>query len=193
MIQDVVSSIRPLQDGNSNVAAERGSILVVDDNEMNRDLLARHIERQGHTVTVAANGRQALEIIKTRCFHLVILDIMMPEMNGYQVLQHLKGNDNWRDIPVIMISAMDEMDSVVRCIEMGASDYLPKPFNPVLLRARISSCLEKKRLHDLEAEQKRRLIELNKALEIRNRFIRPPSVDICPMRLSTAFLRHPRG
>jgi len=119
MIQDVVSSIRPLQDGNSTVAAERGSILVVDDNEMNRDLLARHIERQGHTVTVAANGRQALEIIKTHSFHLVILDIMMPEINGYQVLQHLKENENWRDIPVIMISALDEMDSVVRCIEMG--------------------------------------------------------------------------
>jgi len=172
MIEDVVCSIRLLEEDNTTVTAERGSLLVVDDNEMNRDLLARHIERQGHSVTVAANGRQALEIIKTHSFDLVILDIMMPEMNGYQVLQHLKGNDNWRDIPVIMISALDEMDSVVRCIEMGAEDYLPKPFNPVLLRARISSCLEKKRLRDLEAEQKRRLIELNKALEVRNRFIR---------------------
>ncbi|MBW1941872.1 MAG: response regulator [Deltaproteobacteria bacterium] len=193
MIQDVVSSIRPLQEGDGTVAAERGSLLVVDDNEMNRDLLARHIERQGHTVTVAANGRQALEIIKTHSFHLVLLDIMMPEMNGYQVLQHLKENDNWRDIPVIMISALDEMDSVVRCIEMGAEDYLPKPFNPILLRARISSCLEKKRLRDLEAEQKRRLIELNKALEVRNRFIRATFGRYLSDEIVNSILETPEG
>jgi len=193
MIQDVVSSIRPLQEGDSTAAAERGSLLVVDDNEMNRDLLVRHIERQGHSVTVAANGRQALEIIKTRCFHLVILDIMMPEMNGYQVLQHLKRNENWRDIPVIMISALDEMDSVVRCIEMGAEDYLPKPFNPVLLRARISSCLEKKRLRDLEAEQKLRLIELNKTLEVRNRFIRTTFGRYLSDEIVNSILETPEG
>jgi len=93
-------------------------------------------------------------------------------LNGYQVLEHLKDSANWRDLPVIMISALDEMDSVVRCIELGAADYLSKPFNPVLLRARVGACLEKKRLQDLEKEQKRQLQELNAALEVRNRFIR---------------------
>jgi adenylate cyclase len=97
---------------------------------------------------------------------------MMPELNGYQVLQHLKHSETWRDLPVIMISALNEMDSAVRCIELGAEDYLPKPFNPVLLRARVQACLEKKRLRDLKVAQQRKLLELNAALELRNRFIR---------------------
>jgi CheY-like chemotaxis protein len=153
MIQDVVSAIRPLtEEAVAAEAAERGSLLVVDDNEMNRDLLARHLERQGHTVALAENGRQALEMIQRDRFDLVLLDVIMPEMNGYQVLQRLKSDEAWRDIPVIMISALDEMDSVVRCIEMGAEEYLPKPFNPVLLKARINASLEKKRLRDQEVE-----------------------------------------
>jgi adenylate cyclase len=123
-------------------------------------------------VQAAADGLQALKMIDTGAFDLVLLDIMMPELNGYQVLEHLKNSPNWRDLPVIMISALDEMDSVVRCIELGAADYLSKPFNPVLLRARVGACLEKKRLSDLEKEQKRELEELNAALEVRNRFIR---------------------
>jgi len=151
MIQDVVSTIRPLKEDSTIITpADRGSLLVVDDNEMNRDLLSRHLERQGHTVMTAENGHQALEMIKTHPFDLLLLDIMMPKMNGYQVLEILKSDDTLRDIPVIMISALDEMDSVVRCIEMGAEDYLPKPFNPVLLNARIGSSLEKKRFHDKE-------------------------------------------
>ena len=148
------------------------SLLVVDDNEINRDLLSRYLTRLGHTVQVAPDGHRALEMINTGAFDLVLLDIMMPELNGYQVLQHLKGSPNWRDLPVIMISALDEMDSVVRCIELGAADYLSKPFNPVLLRARVGACLEKKQLQDLEKAQKRQLQELNAALEVRNRFIR---------------------
>jgi adenylate cyclase len=144
----------------------------VDDNEINRDLLSRYLARLGHTVQAAPDGRKALEMIDSGAFDLVLLDIMMPELNGYQVLQHLKNSPNWRDLPVIMISALDEMDSVVRCIELGAADYLSKPFNPVLLRARVGACLEKKRLQDLEKEQKRQLQELNAALEVRNRFIR---------------------
>ena len=151
---------------------ETGSLLVVDDNEINRDLLSRYLARLGHTVQAAPDGRRALEMIATGAFDLVLLDIMMPELNGYQVLQHLKDSPNWRDLPVIMISALDEMDSVVRCIELGAADYLSKPFNPVLLRARVGACLEKKRLRDLEKDQKRQLQELNAALEVRNRFIR---------------------
>ena len=153
MIQDVVTTIRPLAEEEVGaVPAERGFVLVVDDNEMNRDVLSRHLERQGHTVAVAENGRQALEMVSAQSFDLVLLDIMMPEMNGYQVLQRLKSDGTWRDIPVIMISALEDIDSVVRCIEMGAEDYLPKPFDPVLLRARTDAILEKKRLRDQEVE-----------------------------------------
>ncbi|MGB8648795.1 MAG: adenylate/guanylate cyclase domain-containing protein, partial [Anaerolineae bacterium] len=129
-----------------------GSILIVDDSPINRDLLAHRLIRQGHTITVAENGHQALELVRRENFDLILLDVLMPEMNGYEVLQALKADGNWRDIPVIMISALDEMDSAVRCIEMGAEDYLSKPFNPVLLQARIGSSLEKKRLRDRQRE-----------------------------------------
>jgi DNA-binding response OmpR family regulator len=163
-IQDAVAAVHPLEeDGADSATADRGHLLVVDDNEMNRDTLSRHLERQGHTVIVAENGRQALEMVQTHPFDLVLLDVMMPEMNGYQVLRCLKGDDTWRDIPVIMISALDEMDSVVRCIEMGAEDYLPKPFDPVLLRARISASLEKKRLRDQEVEYLRNVARVTAA------------------------------
>jgi adenylate cyclase len=173
LIDSVMASLRELaQESAAVTGGETGSILVVDDNEINRDLLSRYLARLGHTVQAAPDGRQALEMIDSGAFDLVLLDIMMPELNGYQVLQHLQDSANWRDLPVIMISALDEMDSVVRCIELGAADYLPKPFNPVLLRARVGACLEKKRLRDLEKEQKRQLQELNAALEVRNRFIR---------------------
>jgi DNA-binding response OmpR family regulator len=152
-IQDAVVAIHPpVETGADSVPADWGYLLIVDDNEMNRDTLSRHLERQGHTVGVAENGRQALEMVKTQSFDLVLLDVMMPEMDGYQVLQRLKSDEARRDIPVIMISALDEIESVVRCIEMGAEDYLPKPFDPVLLRARIGACLEKKRLRDQEVE-----------------------------------------
>ena len=127
-----------------------GRLLVVDDNEMNRDMLSRRLERQGHAVIMAENGRQALEKIRSEPFDLVLLDIMMPELNGYEVLEQMKNDDGLRHIPVIMISAVDELDSVVRCIELGAEDYLSKPFSPVLLKARISACLEKKQLRDQE-------------------------------------------
>ncbi len=173
LIHSALTSLRELaQDSAAVTGGESGSILVVDDNEINRDLLSRYLERQGHTVLVADNGRQALEMIATGAFDLVLLDIMMPELNGYQVLQHLKHSETWRDLPVIMISALDETANAVRCIELGAEDYLPKPFNPVLLRARVQACLEKKRLRDLEVEQRRKLHELNAALELSNRFIR---------------------
>ncbi|MCL4181154.1 MAG: response regulator [Verrucomicrobia bacterium] len=127
-----------------------GTVLVVDDDEMNRDLLLRRLERQGHTVLVAENGRQALERLETTKVDLVLLDILMPEMDGLQTLERLKGSEHQRHTPVIMRSALDEIDRVVRCIEVGADDYLSKPYNPVLLRARINACLEKKRLRDQE-------------------------------------------
>lgn len=131
-------------------SGERGAILVVDDNESNRDMLSRRLARQGYHVQVATGGRLALEALQIHRVDLVLLDVMMPEMDGYDVLQRLKSDPALRDIPVLMISALDEIDSVVRCIELGAEDYLPKPFDPVLLRARIGACLEKKRLRDQE-------------------------------------------
>lgn len=127
-----------------------GRVLVVDDNEANRDLLARRVRRQGHTVSVAEDGISALELMRQEPFDLVLLDIMMPKMNGYQVLEHIKSDPNLRHIPVIVISAVDDINSVVECIELGAEDYLPKPFNAVLLAARISNSMEKKRLRDQE-------------------------------------------
>ncbi len=132
------------------MSAENGSMLIVDDVEANRDLLARRLKRQGHTVAIAENGRQAIELLQNQQFDLILCDIMMPEMNGYEVLEHLKADPLLRHIPIIMISALDDMDSVVRCIELGAEDYLFKPFNPTLLKARVNACLEKKRLRDQE-------------------------------------------
>jgi CheY-like chemotaxis protein len=152
MVREVVSTVRSLEsEAPGPGRRERGYLLVVDDNALNRDLLARQLEREGHRVELAEDGRQALAMIEEGGrFDLVLLDLMMPGMNGYEVLQHLKGDAALRDIPVIMISALDELDSVVRCLEAGAEDYLPKPFNPVVLRARIETSLEKKRLRDAE-------------------------------------------
>jgi serine phosphatase RsbU (regulator of sigma subunit) len=124
-------------------------ILVVDDNENNRELLSRRIRDQGYQVITAKNGKEAIKEINKGNYDLIILDIIMPEIDGYQVLKWLK-DSQWRNIPVIMISALDELDSVVKCIEMGAEDYLQKPFNPVLLKARVNACLEKKKLRDQE-------------------------------------------
>jgi CheY-like chemotaxis protein len=131
-------------------AIEPGYCLVVDDNPTNRDILCRLLLRQGHRVATAVNGREALEMVQAEPFDLVLLDIMMPELNGFQVLDRLKDDDRLRDVPVIMISALDQDDAVLRCIAMGAEDYLPKPFNPLLLKARIGACLEKKRFRDKE-------------------------------------------
>ena len=138
-------------------AADTGKILVVDDNESNRNMLTRRLEREGHNVLVAENGRRALEMLRSQDFDLVLLDVMMPEMDGYQVLEQLHADDKLRGLPVIMISALDELDTVVKSIELGAEDYLPKPFNPVILRARIGACLEKKRLRDRERAYMKKL------------------------------------
>ncbi len=125
------------------------ALLVVDDNEDNRYTLTRRLAREGYgNVTTANDGRQALQLLKAQSFDLVLLDIMMPDLNGYQVLEQLKVDSRLRHVPVIMISAVEELESVVRCIELGAEDYLPKPFNSTLLRARVGACLEKKALRD---------------------------------------------
>ncbi len=119
---------------------------------MNRIMLSRYITKLGYRPSLAENGRQALEKLQAESYDLVLLDVQMPEMDGYQVLEQLKADPRLRDIPVIMISAVDELESVVKCIELGAQDYLPKPFNPVLLRARLTACLERKWLRDQEVD-----------------------------------------
>lgn len=139
-----------------------GHILVVDDNENNRDLLSSQLVKEGYTVSLAVNGLQALEMITKENYDLILLDLLMPEIDGYQVLDQLKNNEKKKHIPVIMISALDEFDNVIRCIEIGAEDFLPKPFNKVLLKARISASLEKKILRDREIEY---LKKINKELE----------------------------
>jgi len=132
--------------------AEPGRILIVDDNKMNRLLLARGLEQDGHKLAFAENGRQALDLLRAQSVDLVLLDVLMPEMDGYQVLEQLMADPHLKNVPVVMVSAVDELESVVKCIEMGAEDYLPKPINPVLLKARIGASLEKKRLRDQQRE-----------------------------------------
>ena len=143
---------------------EDARILVVDDNEDNRFTLSRRLKKNGYRqLETAVNGIDALAKIRSQPFDLVLLDIMMPEMDGYEVLETVKKDESLRHIPIIMISAADELESVVKCIELGAEDFLPKPFNATLLRARVSASLEKKQLRDQEeayraqilAEQKR--------------------------------------
>jgi adenylate cyclase len=136
--------------------ARPGRLLVVDDNKVNRLLLGRGLEQQGHQVAFAENGRQALDMLHEGGFDLVLLDIQMPVMDGYEVMEKLTGDLDLRGIPVIIVSSLEELDGVVRCIEMGAEDYLTKPVNPVLLRARIGASLEKKRLRDQQRELLRR-------------------------------------
>jgi signal transduction histidine kinase len=127
-----------------------GHILVVDDNRINRLKLSHTLEQQGHTVWLAENGLRALEMLEQQAFDVVLLDLIMPEMDGYETLRRIKADASLRHIPVIVITALDELESAVRCIEMGAEDYLPKSFNPVFLKARLEASLRKKKLRDLE-------------------------------------------
>jgi class 3 adenylate cyclase len=125
-------------------------LLVVDDQEMNREMLLRRLFRMGYNATAAEDGKAALELMVREQFDLVLLDIVMPVMDGYEMLGRIKADNRLRHIPVIMLTAVDDPASTVRCIENGAEDYVPKPFNPVILRARINASLEKKRLRDME-------------------------------------------
>jgi DNA-binding response OmpR family regulator len=142
---------------------DQGHILVVDDHKPNRIKISFAVKKLGHTADVAEDGRQALAMLREQTFDLVLLDIIMPELDGYQVLEHMKADSRLRDIPVIVISAEQEMESVVKGIELGAADYLPKTFDPVLLKARISACLEKKRFRDKEIEYLRQVERLTEA------------------------------
>lgn len=147
---------------------EPGHLLVVDDNKVNRILLSRGLEAHGHRVETAENGRQALEKLRASSFDLVLLDIEMPEMDGYQVLETCLQDPELRDIPIIMTSSLDELDSVVKCVELGAEDYLNKPVNPVLLRARVNASLEKKRLRD----EQRKLLHRFATKEVANELLK---------------------
>jgi class 3 adenylate cyclase/CheY-like chemotaxis protein len=160
MIANLVRTVRPIEEY-AAPPHETGRILVVDDNASNRDLLSRRLSHDGHHVVRVDSGRGALDVLAVEDFDLILLDLLMPDLNGFQVLQRLKTAERLRDIPVIMISGLQETDSVIRCIEAGAEDYLPKPSNSVLLRARISACLERKRWHDRERRYMER-IELEK-------------------------------
>ena len=138
---------------------EAGTILVVDDNEDNRDLLERRLSRDGFAVLTACNGAEALSVIRAQPVDVVLLDIMMPIMDGYETLERIKAEPELRHLPVIMLTSLDEADSITRCIEQGAEDHLPKPFDPVLLRARIGSSLERKKARDLERAQEQAVLD----------------------------------
>ncbi len=159
-------------------------ILVVDDNEPNRGLLCRLLHREGYSADTAKNGAEALAKMATTDYGVVLLDIMMPEMNGYDVLRHMQTNPGLQHLPVIVISAIDDIDSIVRCIEEGAADYLAKPFNPVLLKARIHACLKNKRVHDLEQAQKSTLQDFNSRL---NQQVREQVEQITSAHLAAIF------
>lgn len=155
---DAAGLERALSRAEEDVSAGAGGrILVVDDVASNRDLLSRRLQYDGHEIVTAKSGPAALACLEGDDFDLVLLDILMPDMNGVEVLSRLKAEPRWRHIPVIMISGLHEVDAVARCLEAGADDYLPKPFNPTLLRARISSTLEKKRWLDREHQYLQRI------------------------------------
>jgi sigma-B regulation protein RsbU (phosphoserine phosphatase) len=171
---------------------ERAKILIVDDEPFNVDYLEQELEDLDCETASATNGREALEGVAENAPDLILLDIMMPEMDGFQVLERLKADPTWRDIPVILISALDDMQSIVRGIKMGAEDYLPKPFDPVLLRARIDASLDKKRLRDREVQYLQRINEeLDLAWQIQAGFL-PQDLPEIPGWQLTATLKPSR-
>jgi len=172
----LVRTLRP--DSDTHKSYEVGRVLVVDDNDSNRDLLRRRLIHEGHKVVVAASGLEALALLEEERFDLILLDLLMPDMNGVEVLERLKSNKDWRSTPVIMISGLSEMTAVVRCIEAGAEDYLLKPFDMVLLRARINACLDRKRWQDREWEYLVRLRAEKERSEALLRHILPDAVVV---------------
>jgi sigma-B regulation protein RsbU (phosphoserine phosphatase) len=144
--------------------AVQGKLLVVDDDESNRDMLGRRLQRDGYTVQLAANGVEALRLLRATPYDLVLLDLIMSGLDGYQVLLKIKSDPAMREVPVIMLSALDQEGGIARCIELGAEDYVSKPFSPVFLRARIEASLEKKRLRDKERQTYTALLASEKRL-----------------------------
>lgn len=160
-----------------------GRILVVDDSAMNRMVLAKALAEEGHEAVTAENGLQALDLLAAEPVDVVLLDLVMPELDGYETLARIKAEPGLRDVPVIVVSAVDELDSVVRCIEMGATDYLPKPFNAAVLRARLNASLAEKRLRDLQREylvQVGRVVDAAGAVEAET--FEPESLDAVAAR-----------
>jgi adenylate cyclase len=151
-IRDLIGAM-PKRSSSLDASIPPACILVADDNETNRDLVSRLLRRDGHDVTVVANGRTALDLLRSQPFDLVLLDVLMPEVNGFEILREITGDTGLRRLPVIMLSAFDDMECIARFIEMGAEDYLLKPFHAALLKARIDACLQKRRLHKRELEQ----------------------------------------
>ncbi|HEX8312701.1 MAG TPA: response regulator, partial [Chthoniobacteraceae bacterium] len=143
--------------GSGRTGNAKGRVLIVDDETLNREVLCRRLQREGYQPTGVRSGREALNLLKEESFDAVLLDILMPEMSGVDVLQEMKGDETLRYLPVIMLSALTDVGRVARCVELGADDYLPKPINAVLLRARLGACLEKKRLRDQEQAHLRAL------------------------------------
>jgi two-component system response regulator len=165
-----------------------GHILVVDDNQNNRDLLSTLLTKEHYLVSTAINGKEALEMIEKKEYDLILLDLLMPEIDGYQVLKNIKENPNKKHIPVIMISALDEVENIIRCIEIGAEDYLPKPFNKTLLKARVETSLEKKILRDREIEYVKKLNnELDKGREMQLNFLPPQPLQIPHWEIASFF------
>jgi class 3 adenylate cyclase len=170
----------------TTVAAEPGFILAVDDLAENRELVARYLSRSGHLVVTAASGAEALRALAESDVDVVLLDLMMPDMDGREVLRRIKANPDWRATPVIVISGSQDMDGIIACIEAGADDYLFKPFNPVLLQARIKAGIERKRWHDKE-EQYRQQLERNE------KFIRATFGRYLSDEIVTDILERPEG
>ncbi len=153
-----------------------GHVLVIDDSPDNRKLLARSLERRGYSVCGAGNGRLGLEMLRAQPFHLVLLDIMMPEMSGYEVLRDIRADSSLCRIPVVIISGVDELDGLVTSLELGADDYLAKPFNAATLNARIEACLERKRERDLKEEQIGRIEKAKRRSDELLRVILPDTI-----------------
>ena len=154
-------------------------ILITDDDGINRLMLSRYVESLGHQPHLAENGQQALDLLDGQAFDALLLDIDMPGLSGYEVLQRLKENLRLCQLPVIMISGLDKLDNVIHCIELGAEDYLTKPFNPVLLRARLNACLEKKYLREQQETLLRREVErLSKLTQLKDQFMSTVSHDL---------------
>lgn len=149
------------------MTADAAWILVIDDDPINRQMLTRLLEQDGYRVDTASNGRQGLEMLNADPFDVVLLDLVMPEMDGYEALSKIKGDEALKHLPVLMITGVDDVASAARCIEAGAEDYLPKPFDPVVLRARITASLSRKRVHDLETQHLAEMARLNRRLESR--------------------------
>ncbi len=178
IVQNATNTLASIAQGSSAPPIRGGTILAIDDNPTNCDLLARQLKRQGYLVTTATNANQALRLLKAIPFDLILIDVIMPGIDGLELLRQLKQDESFKHIPAIAISALDTIEGAVRCIELGAEDYLQKPFDPILLQARIATCLEKKRLRDRELrylQQVERLITAAAAIETKT--FKPDSLN----------------